>query len=84
MAGKVIGNCIVLSSELYERKDGTKGYRVVAFYDETQPCVFYRDAEKEPEIKRGDKYDMILRFDGNLKPVIRFERLGVNAYEKQK
>lgn len=68
---KLVGRAKVLSVEEYQRKDGSKGYRCVALTDDNNPVVFYRPAEEEP--KAESVYNMMLGYDSNLKPVIRYQ-----------
>lgn len=70
---KTIGKVKVISVEEYTRKDGTKGFRVVAMSDENQPTVFYRPSEEAP--KPNDEYAQVLGYDSKLSAVIRYNKI---------
>lgn len=68
---KHVGNVTVLSAEVYQRKDGSKGYRVVGMSDENKPTVFYRPEEEAP--KEGMIYQQVLDYDNKLSAVVRYK-----------
>lgn len=68
---KHIGNVEVLSVDEYQRKDGSKGYKVVGMSDDQKPTVFYRPAEEAP--KAGSVYRQMLDYDNTLKAVVRYQ-----------
>lgn len=70
----VIGKAKVFKTEEYTRKDGTKGFRVVAFSDQGDPVVFYRPAEEQPQ--KDDVYNMVLGYDNRFTAVIRYQKDG--------
>lgn len=72
MANKVIGQAKVFQTQEYERKDGSKGFRVVAFTDQGDPVVFYRPAEEMPQ--KDNTYNMILSFDNRFNAIVRYQK----------
>lgn len=68
---KLVGKCRVISTEEYQRKDGSKGFRVVGMTDDNNPVVFYRPSEEEP--KTDMIYNMVLGYDNRLSAVIRYQ-----------
>lgn len=59
-----------LNLELERKKE--KFYQITGIDGENHACVFYRPGNEE--IKLGDKYNMCLSYDRNLKAVIKFQK----------
>lgn len=70
---KTIGKVKVISVEEYTRKDGSKGFRVVAMSDENQPTVFYRPSEEVPKV--NEEYAQILGYDSKLSAIVRYQKI---------
>lgn len=70
---RIIGTAKVLSASMYTRKDGTYGYQCVGICDDERIIQMYRPGEEEP--KKGDLYNMVLRTDSQLRPIVRLVRV---------
>lgn len=66
---RIIGTAKVLSSEMYTRKDGTFGFKCVGICDDERIIQMYRPGEEDP--KKGDLYNMVLRTDNQLRPIVK-------------
>lgn len=71
---KKVGTAKVITTECYNRKDGTQGVRCVAMTDENEITVFFRPGHEEPQ--KGTEYEMLLSYDFNLKAVVKFQKVG--------
>lgn len=71
---KKVGTAKVITTECYNRKDGTQGVRCVAMTDDSQVTIFYRPGKEEPQ--KGTEYEMLLAYDRNLSAVIRYQKVG--------
>lgn len=69
---KVIAKAKVYQVEMYIKKDGSEGARVVAFVDDGSPVVFYRAGNDIPV--KDDVYNMVLGYDRSLNAVVRYQR----------
>lgn len=71
---RVIGSCKIFTAEMYTRQDGTYGYKCVAMCDDGRIIQAYRPGEENPQ--KDDVYDMVLRTDNQLRPIVRLVKRG--------
>lgn len=59
-------------TEFGQGEEKKKFYQITGIDGENHACVFYRPATEEPKL--GEKYNMCLSYDRNLKAVIKFQK----------
>ena len=71
---KNVGKAKVISTECYDKKDGTQLVRCIGMTDDNEITVFYRPGQEQPT--KGTEYEMLLSYDFNLKAVVKFQKVG--------